>query len=613
MHVYDTGRSGLTVHRGLKVVVAVLILTVPLRVAAQSPPPVIYTVSLAHPSNHLAHVTVQLGPGASERELQLPVWTSLYQVRDFSQNMDWVKATSPSGQALPLRKLDKSRWRISGAESGAAISYEIFSDQGTPYDAQLNDHHAFFHWAEILMYSVSERTSPVQVKFTDAPSNWKMATPLEGSLAEGIRADNYDRLVDSPIELGTFDESDFDEGGGHYRVVIDADPADYSMQKITPMLRSIVAAETAWMNDRPFQTYLFIYHFPKGPGGGGMEHAFCSAIDVNVNTLTDSPLALPSVSAHEFFHLWNVKRIRPQSLEPIDYSKENYTTSLWFSEGFTSTVEDYALLRAGLMTDKEYFSRLAGQIGELQRRPAHLTQSAEESSLDAWLEKYSYYRVPERSISYYNKGALLGVMLDLKIRAATQGHASLQDLFQWMNQNYARQGRFFAETEGIRQAAEAVSHTDLTDFFRKYAAGTDELPWDDFLQAVGIRLVKKSLSSADLGFVAVRNFNASPTITRLETESNAYRAGLSLGDQIIEINGRIAAADFDERLGQLRPGETIRLKVRDHSGERELHWKLDKREEVQYEVTEIPHATKEQRAQRAAWLKAEDVPSGAAQ
>ena len=603
----------MTVHRGLKVVVAVLIFAGPLLVAAQSPSPVIYTVSLAHPGSHLVHVTMQLAAGAFERELQLPVWTSLYQVRDFSQNMDWLKATSLSGQPLPLRKLDKSRWRISGAESGGAISYEIFCDQGTPYDAQLNDHHAFFHWAEILLYSVTDRNSPLQVKFSDVPSNWKMATSLEGSLAEGIRADNYDRLVDSPIELGTFNESNFDEGGGHYRVVVDADPADYSMQKIVPMLRSIVAAETAWMNDRPFQTYLFIYHFPKGPGGGGMEHAFCTSIDVNVNTLADSPLALPSVSAHEFFHLWNVKRIRPQSLEPIDYSKENYTTSLWFSEGFTSTVEDYVLLRAGLLTDKEYFSRLGGQIGELERRPAHLAQSAEESSLDAWLEKYSYYRVPERSISYYNKGALLGVMLDLKIRSATQGHASLQDFFQWMNQNYARQGRFFAETEGIRQAAEAVSHTNLTEFFLNYAAGTNELPWDDFLQAVGMKLVKKSSSSADLGFVAVRNFNASPTVTRLETESNAYRAGLSLGDAIIEINGRIAAADFDERLGQLRPGETIRLKVRDRSGERELHWMLDKREEVQYEVTEIPHASKEQRAQRAAWLKAENVPSGVRQ
>ena len=589
--------------------VAVLVFVAALA-APQTSPPVRYTVSLAHPADHLVHVTIQLGPGAEQRELQLPVWTSLYQVRDFSQFVNWVKASNAAGQALPLRKVDKSRWRVSGAENGAEIRYEILSDQDPPYDAQLNDHHAFFHWAEVLMYPVAERNSPLEVQFADVPSTWRMATALEGSLAEGIKAGNYDRLVDSPIELGTFEEADFDEGGGHYRVVVDADPADYSMPKIVPMLRSIVAAETAWMNDRPFQTYLFLYHFPKGPGGGGMEHAYCTAIDVNVHALADTPLALPSVTAHEFFHLWNVKRIRPQSLEPIDYTKENYTTSLWFSEGFTSAVEDYALLRAGLLTDRQYFSRLAGQIGELERRPAHLAQSAEESSLDAWLEKYSYYRVPEHSISYYNKGALLGVMLDLKIREATQGHASLQDLFQSMNQNYARQSRFFAETEGVRQSAEAVSHADLTEFFRKYVAGIDEIPWDDFLQTVGLRLVKKSLSIADLGFVAVRNFNASPTVTRLESESGAYRAGLSLGDSIIEINGRIAAGDFEDRLAQLRPGETIHLRVRGRSGDRDLHWKLDKHQEVEFEVAELPHASKEQRAQRAAWLRAEDIPAG---
>ena len=590
--------------------VAVPIFMVALAAATQTPPSVRYTVSLAHPADHLVHVTVHLGPGAAERDLQLPVWTSLYQVRDFSQFVNWVNASTPAGQPLPLRKIDKGRWRVSGAENGAEIRYEILSDQGSPYDAQLNDHHAFFHWAEVLMYPVAERNSPLEIKFADVPSAWRMATALEGSLAEGIGAENYDRLVDSPLELGTFDEADFEEGGGRYRVVVDADPADYNMQKIVPMLRSIVAAETAWMNDRPFQTYLFFYHFPKGPGGGGMEHAFCTAIDVNVHTLADSPLALPSVTAHEFFHLWNVKRIRPQSLEPIDYTRENFTTSLWFSEGFTSAVEDYALLRAGLLSDKEYFSRLAGAIGELERRPAHLTQSAEESSLDSWLEKYNYYRVPGRSISYYNKGALLGVMLDLKIREATQGHASLQDFFQAMNQNYARQGRFFAETEAIRQTAESVSHADLAEFFRKYASGTDEIPWDDFLKTVGMQLKKKISSTADLGFVAVRNFNASPTVTRLETESGAYRAGLSLGDSIIEINGRVVGGDFEDRLAQLRPAETIHLKVRDRSGDRDLHWKLDKHEEVAFEVTEIPHASKEQRAQRAAWLKAEDISAG---
>ncbi len=573
---------------------------------AQVAPAIQYTVSLANPANHLVHVTVDLPPGTADRELQLPVWNSLYQVRDFSQYLNWIKAADMSGRPLPLRELDKSRWSLSGAQNGAEIRYEIQADLGTPYDAQLNEHHAFFHWAEVLLYSVAERGSPQQVKFSDVPDGWRMATALEGSLAQGLSAENYDRLADSPVELGNFEEADFDEGGGHYRIAVDADHADYNLPKIVAMVRSIVATETTWMNDRPFQSYLFIYHFPQGPGGGGMEHSFCTAIDVNVRTLTDSPLALPSVTAHEFFHLWNVKRIVPQALAPFDFTKENYTTSLWFSEGFTSTVEDYALLRAGMMGEKEYFSRLAAQIGELERRPAHLTQSAEESSLGAWLEKYSYYRQPERSISYYNKGALLGVMLDLQMRESSHGNASLRDLFQWMNQRYAQQRQAFPDSDGVRQAADSVSHGDFQDFFKKYVTGIDEIPWDDFLKIVGLRLERHTSSVADLGFVAVRNFNASPVVTRVAADGAAYRAGLKVGDSIMELNGRVTGGDYEDRIAQVRPGETIRLRVKDRSGERELHWKVEKREDFAFELVDLPHLSPQQRVRRAAWLKAED-------
>jgi predicted metalloprotease with PDZ domain len=201
-------------------------------------------------------------------------------------------------------------------------------------------------------------------------------------------------------------------------------------------------------------------------------------------------------------------------------------------------------------------------------------------------------------------------MLDLKIREATEGHASLQDLFQSMNQIYAKQGRFFADTDAIKQTAESVSHADLSEFFRKYVQGTTEIPWDDFLKTVGMQLKKRTLSTGDSGFVAVRNFNNPPAVTRLETDSAAYRAGLSLGDSILEINGRVSGGDFEERLSQLQPGETVHVKVRNRTGEHELHWKLDKHEEVEYELAEISHASKEQRAQRAAWLKAKNI-SGA--
>ena len=289
-------------------------------------------------------------------------------------------------------------------------------------------------------------------------------------------------------------------------MIVDAEPGDYDMQMLTAKLHKIVASATTWMDDRPFEEYMFFYHFPHGPAGGGMEHAYSTAIALNADVLSRAPEALESVSAHEFFHLWNVKRIRPQSLEPVDYTKENFTRALWFSEGCTSTAADFIVLRAGLLEERQFEQDLAAGIGELERRPAHLTQSAEESSIDAWLEGDSYYRRPERSISYYNKGELLGIVLDLAIREASHGHASLREVFQWMNQNYAKKGRFFADSQGVREAAEAVSHADLSWFFEKYVAGDEEIPWNDFFRAVGLRLNEGRSVSRGRRFYRIKKF-----------------------------------------------------------------------------------------------------------
>src|SRR5882757_4429159 len=210
------------------------------------------------------------------------------------------------------------------------------------------------------MYPVDGRNSPAEISFTDLPLGWRIATELrssgEGFTAPGFTAQNYDRLADSPVELGAFQETDFDQGGGHYRVVVDADASDYDMRKVVSTLRSLVSAATAWMNDRPFDTYMFLYHFPRGPAGGGMEHAYSTAIDVNADAVKQSIGPLANVTAHEFFHLWNVKRIRPQTLEPIDYTKENYTRALWFSEGVTSTAESIIQLRAGLIDEEQFLT-----------------------------------------------------------------------------------------------------------------------------------------------------------------------------------------------------------------------------------------------------------------
>ncbi len=359
-------------------------------------PAVRYTVSLENPDRHLVRITLELPPGRDTHELQLPVWNALYQVRDFSQYINWIRAEDPSGKAIPLTELNKSRWKIEGSQTGARVEYEIFADNPGPYGAQVNSHHAFFNLAEVLLYADDERSERVQVQFSKVPTQWKVATTLEPAAGTYLAKD-YDQLVDSPIEIGTFTEADFNGDCGIYRVTVDANDAAAILNKIIPPIQRMVGAATKWMNDCPFQNYLFIYH-TSDSSGGGMEHAYGTAITLPAKNFTDNLDAFTGITAHEFLHLWNVKRIRPQSLEPVDYTKENYTTALWFSEGVDTTAADYIRLRAGLLDERHYLDRLSQEITELQNRPAHLRQSAEQSSLNAWLEKYPYYGLPERSI-----------------------------------------------------------------------------------------------------------------------------------------------------------------------------------------------------------------------
>jgi predicted metalloprotease with PDZ domain len=565
-----------------------------------------YVIALAAPEQHLVEVQVLLPGGAAQRELQLPVWNALYQVRDFVQYVNWVHAKDRAGRPLAVRELHNSFWQISGAERGAIVEYQIFVDSFGPFGAQLNTHHAFFNLAQILMYPVDARGAPMAVRFNRVPEGWRIATPLMSSGNGGFVAENYDRLVDSPVEIGNFQESDFDEAGGHFRVIVDAEPADYDMAQIVSALHKIVAAATSWMSDRPFDSYMFLYHFPRGPGGGGMEHAYSTAIDLNADAIARSSEVLSTVTAHEFFHLWNVKRIRPRTLEPVDYTKANYTRALWFSEGVTSTAEGVIQLRAGLLNEKRYLELLSDEITELERRPAHLTQSAEESSLDAWLEGDPYYRRPERSISYYNKGELLGVVLDLAVRDATHDHASLREVMQWMNQNYAKKGRFFADSDGVREAAEAVSHADLASFFAKYVAGTDEIPWDEFFRGVGLKLTQETNAVPDAGFVASRNFDGPMLVGAVTPGGDAERAGLLVGDTILEIQGNAVGQESRDELARLSPGDTLAVKVRPRRGaERELKWKIGSRQEISYRIKDLENVTAEQRTRRVAWLKGE--------
>src|ERR1700733_1703616 len=578
-----------------------------------------YHISLKNPEQHLFHVSVEIPAQPADREIiiALPAWNALYQVRDFSYRVRDVRARNSSDTAaasLPVRMLDKQTWKISlagidgsagnGANAdahsrAATLDYSIEWDDPGPFNSQLNAHHAFVNFAEVLMYLPSRRAEDAHVQFDDLPEGWRVAAELPaGAKPNSFLAANYDTLVDAPAELGKFADFGFDETGAHFRVVVDG--KDWRRESLESILRDITKYEVHLMGGAPFRQYTFFFHFGPYPdvGGGGMEHSNCTAIS------SSSGDAAASVAAHELFHAWNVKRIRPQTLEPVDYTREMYTRALWFAEGVTSTYGDYTLERSGLWTKDQFYADLAGEISELDSRPAHRWQSVEESSLNAWLEGYDEYRRPERSISYYNKGQIVGDLLDLAIRDATDDHKSLDDVLRRMNDVYAKQGRFYDDSQGVEAVAEEVAGVKFDDFFRRFVAGTDEIPYDQFFNAAGMELKVERRAEPELGFWTSRRSSDAPTlISQVVPGSSAEAAGLKAGDALVTLNGQPLPRYLPAWLRQHAPGEIVALRVQRDSKDVDLKFALGSVDLNKFSLIEMPAPTEKQKRIREGWLK----------
>lgn len=561
-----------------------------------------YTVSLEHPEKHVFHVTMTVPDVRGELTVQMAAWNALYQIRDFSAHVQQVDVLAGVENAS-IEKSDKQTWRIKG-NGTIVVRYATFWNELGPFATQLNNEHAFINPAMILLYVPSRHAESVRLHLIAAPKSWKVESSAGVTIEENganrsfaIAASGFDALADAPIEAGKFEEFQLAGFNPEIWVVVHGD--NWHKKQVEEDLKRICRYELKLMDGAPFERYTFILHIGKGAGGGGMEHANSTAIGV------PSDEYLPGVAAHEFFHLWNVKRIRPASLEPVDYTKEQYTRALWFAEGVTSTYGAYTLVRSGIWSKERFYEDLGQQISELEERPANPWQSAEQSSLDAWLEKYPLYNRPENSVSYYTKGQVLGDLLDILIRDRTGNSKSLDDVLRAMNTEFARQGKTYRDSLDVRLTTEKVAGGSFEDFFQKYVAGTEPFPYQQVLALAGLELRRSEQRRATLGFTASRDSNGALVVGDVEGESNAARAGLLAGDAILGWNGGELPRRPQRWILEQKPRDSLKLRIRREEKELTIEFRLGEIIETFYRVDEDSGASEKARHIRESLLRGE--------
>jgi len=586
-----------------------------------------YTVAMSKPHTHLFEVEMRVKIPAnlqvpSESDLVMPVWTpGSYLIREFERHVQDFAAES-DGRALEWTKTDKNTWRVkTGGARQWRVTYRVYANELTVRTSELNSDHAFWNNATLLMYPAGYLNAPSTLRVV-APSGWKIATGLPAAPGQlnTFQAENFDILYDSPFEVSNFKELDFQVRGVAHRIVIDGE-GNYDPVRLRNDVQKIVAAETAMFGDIPYRDYTFILHL-RSNTGGGLEHLNSTALGFRrFNFSTEKGYqSFLSLVAHEFFHLWNVKRIRPDALGPFDYTKENYTRMLWVAEGITEYYGQLMVRRAGLISDQIYLKHLAQQIQDFQETPGRKVMSAEEASFDSWIK---FYRPDENSvnsqISYYDKGELLGLLLDLDIRRRTNNAKSLDDVMRYLYTEFFEKGRNYTPAD-FQKACELAAGANLDDFFARYVRGKDDLVtiYNErfagaglrleqaglavgFPQGVGVDFSMKGYLGADLDEKATGDYIV---IKSVRAGSPAYEQGLNAKDQVIALDGaRVDRETFEALIAAKRPGDTVRIMVFRFDDVRTFDIKLGRREDAPYRIVPLGQVTDQQKRIYQVWLQ----------
>ena len=581
-----------------------------------------YHLVLTHPNLHLVTVEITAGKVSGDSlDFVMPAWSpGRYAIYDFAKNVQEFEATGAQGQALAWTDLDKQTWHVDVRRAGGIVKarYRVFANDLNGSFSQFDNTHANLNGPSIFMYIAGRKSDPLTLT-VDAPKDWQLISGFSESTSERtFHAPNYDRLVDTPIEASAQTKlAQFQEQGKTIRVAVHAyDEDDTDTSKLLEGLKKIVHAEMALMPAPDFERYTFIFHFaPDISMGDGMEHLNSTQIIVRGSLSSSLDEALEN-AAHEFFHLWNVKRLRPAELGPFDYTREVYTPSLWFAEGVTTYVGYLSLLRSGLWTREKFLSRLCDEISALEEEPGRTLMSAESSSFHAWF----YDRSPQMqetnfansTISYYNKGALLGMLLDLEMLSRTQGAKSLLDVLSLLYHKfyetppatYYGPGHGYNEQD-ILEAVNEVAGSDFTPFFESYVRGTAPLAYGRALGVAGLALRISVPEGAlpRIGITALPD-NRGVRVFAVCPGGAADRAGIGRDDLLIAVdNQSLATADLSERLRAYPPGASVLFTVERHGRQEIINVTLEPPIPNSYSIQELPAATPMQTAIRDRWLK----------
>jgi len=585
-----------------------------------------FTVTMPKPWTHLLEVEMRMQVPANlnvpnETNLIMPVWTpGSYLIREFERNVQDFSA-EVDGRPLEWTKTNKNTWSVktNGARQWR-VFYRVYANEFSVRTNELNSDHAFWNNAALLMYPEGAIDKPSTLRVLPA-NGWKIATglpPVAGQ-PNTFRAENFDILYDSPFEVSDFKEIKFEVRGVPHRIVIDGE-GNYDAERMKRNVQKIVEAEVGMFDVIPYHDYTFILHL-RAKAGGGIEHLNSTSLGFQRDRFAKEEgwRSFYGLVAHEFFHLWNVKRIRPDALGPFDYTKENYTRSLWVAEGITSYYGDLMVRRAGLVSDREYLEGLARKIQDYQNTPGRLQMSAEEASFNTWIKEY---RPDENSvnsqISYYDKGELLGLLLDLEIRRQSKNAKSLDDVMRYLYHEFYEKNRNYTPAD-FQKACELMAGASLEDLFARYVRGRDDLitAYNPILSAAGVSLQQAGHTLGRLedfiggplppqkGFLGADLEDSGDFINVKDVRAGtpAYEQGLNAKDKIVALDGTRANKEaFEARIAAKGPVDTIRLTVFRNDDLRTLEIKLGATIDVPYRLVQSPSATDEQKRIYQSWL-----------